>query len=465
MTLTALSAREQLAGLRRGDFSAVDLMQATLARIDAVNPKVNAIVSLRDADVLLEEARNPKSGPLSGLPMAIKDLAETKGLRTTHGSPIYADHVPKADDLMVARLRAAGAIIIGKTNTPEMGLGSHTYNPIFGATRNPYALDRSAGGSSGGAAVALACQMVALADGSDMMGSLRNPAAWNNVYGMRPTAGLVPKAAEGDTFSVLLSTSGPMARNPGDLGLLLSVMAEPNPEVPVRVASDDFQKLDPALKGKRIGWLADWSRAYPMERDVLDLCQSALLRMEQLGAKVEILPAPFPAEQLWDSWTTLRSFSIAMGERALWDDPAKRALLKPELQWEIERGLRFSAEDIHKASVIRSQWFANVARLFLRFDALALPSAQCLPFPIDWTWPHDIAGRSMDTYHRWMEVVVPVSLAGLPAVAIPAGFVNGLPMGLQLFGRRGADNALLNLAEAWHQATDWPSKLPPASQH
>jgi amidase len=461
VSLTDLSARDQLAGLTRGDFGAVDLMQATLKRIDAVNPKVNAIVSLRDPDVLLAEARALKPGPLSGLPMAIKDLAETKGLRTTHGSPIYADHVPDADDLMVARLRAAGAIIIGKTNTPEMGLGSHTYNPVFGATRNPYALDRSAGGSSGGAAVALACQMVALADGSDMMGSLRNPAAWNNVYGMRPTAGLVPKAAERDTFSVPLSTSGPMARNPRDLGLLLSVMAEPNPDVPIRVSGDDFINLEPDLADRRIGWLGDWSGAYPMEDGVLALCRSALSRMEQLGAKVEVLAAPFPAEQLWDSWTTLRSFSIAMGERALWDDATKRALLKPELQWEIERGLRFTAEDIHKASVIRSQWFATAARLFQRFDALALPSAQCFPFPVDWTWPREIAGQSMDTYHRWMEVVVPVSLAGLPAVAIPTGFANGLPMGLQLFGRRGADRALLSLAEAWHQATDWPSNCRP----
>ena len=458
MNLTDLSASDQLAGLARDDFSAVELMQATLERIDEINPQVNAIVSLRDADELLAEAAAPKPGPLSGLPMAIKDLAETKGLRTTYGSPIYADHVPEADDLMVARLRAAGAIIIGKTNTPEMGLGSHTYNPIFGATRNPYALDRSAGGSSGGAAAALACRMVALADGSDMMGSLRNPAGWNNVYGFRPTAGLVPKAAEGDTFSVPFSTSGPMARNPRDLGLLLSVMAEPNPDVPIRMSRGDFLNLEPDLTGKRIGWLSDWSGAYPMEEGVLALCRSALSEMEHLGAQIEEIPAPFPAEQLWDSWTTLRSFSIAMGERALWEDTPKRALLKPELQWEIERGLRFNAEDIHKANVIRSGWFATAAGLFARFDALALPSAQCFPFPVDWTWPHEIAGKTMDTYHRWMEVVVPVSLAGLPAVAVPAGFMNGLPMGLQLFGKQGSDRALLNLAEGWHQATDWPSQ-------
>jgi amidase len=464
---TALDAVGLARRLRTGELSPVAVMEAVLDRIEAVNPAINAIVSLRPrAELLAEAAALEKAGPdrpLWGLPVAVKDLVATKGLRTTWGSPIFAEHVPAADDLVAARLRSAGAILIGKTNTPEWGHGSHSFNPVFGPTRNPYDRSRSAGGSSGWAAAALAAHLVPLADGSDMMGSLRNPAAFCNVYGFRPTWGVVPQDADGDTFLSTLSTEGPMARSPRDVALLLSVLAGPNPEVPFCRPTEDFTaRFGESLSGTRIGWLADWGGAFPMEAGILPTCEAALRVFEDLGAIVEPLAPPFPAEELWRSWTTLRAALNAGGKRDLAADPAKRAQTKPETLWEIEQGATLTARAFYDASVIRSRWYASAARLFERFDALALPAAQVWPFPVEWRWPEEIAGRPMDTYHRWMEVVVPVSLAGLPCLALPAGFSGtGLPMGLQLFGPSGADAAILAMGEAYHQATDWPGRRPP----
>ena len=459
-------AVEIIGMLASGALSAADLMQATLSRIAAVNPSVNALVSLRDPDELMAEARAcdaaPRAGPLAGLPMAVKDLVATAGIRTTWGSPLFADHVPARDDILAARLRAAGAILIGKTNVPEFGLGSHSFNPVFGVTRNPYDLALCAGGSSGGAAAALATGMVALADGSDMMGSLRNPAAFCNVYGMRPTWDLVPSEPNGDTFLHVMSTEGPMARSPRDLALLLGVLAGPDPRQPhARPAQDYAPRPGQSLQGQKIGWLGNWGNDYPMQPGILPLCEAALAQMAGLGASVEALPPPFPAAKLWESWTTLRSWAVAMGKKALYRDPAKRALMKPELVWEVERGLALSAEQVHDASMIRSDWYATLAALFTTYDALALPSAQVWPFPADWRYPAAINGKRMDSYHRWMEVVVPASLAGVPALAIPVGFGDaGLPMGLQLFAAAGQDRALLQLGQVWHEATDWPGKRP-----
>ncbi len=445
-----------------------EVMAAHLDRIEAVNGAVNAVVSLRDRDGLMAEARAaddavPK-GWLHGIPMAVKDLCATKGLRTTWGSPLFADFVPAADDLMPARMRGAGALFIGKTNTPEWGHGSHSFNPVFGVTRNPYDLARTAGGSSGGAAAGLAARMLPVADGSDMMGSLRNPAAFCNVYGFRPSWGLVPADAEGDTHLATLATEGPMGRTVEDVARLLQVQAGINPEVPFgRPAGDYVSGLQGAsLKGKRIGWLADWGGAYAMEPGILALCEAALRQMEEMGAEVEILAPPFPAERLWSAWTTLRAMLNAGGFKAIYDQPDKRAQLKPETLWEIEQGRSLSAAAVYEASVIRSRYYAHMARLFTRFDAVALPTAQVWPFPAEWRWPSQIDGRPMDTYHRWMEVVIPVSLIGLPALSLPVGFgAEGLPMGMQLAGPVGADAAILAMGQAWHEATDWPGKRPP----
>jgi amidase len=305
--------------------------------------------------------------------------------------------------------------------------------------------------------------MAWVADGSDMMGSLRNPAAFCNVYGFRPTWGLVPQDAEGDTYLATLSTEGPMARNVEDIARFLLVLAGENAEVPFpRAVPDVLSGLDRGIRGARIGWLADWGGAYPMEPGIAEACEAALRQMEEMGAVVEALPPPFPAEKLWSSWVTLRAMLNAGSKRALAEDPAKRALTKPETIWEIEQGLGLSAAAVHEASVIRSRWHAHAARLFQRFDAVVLPSAQVWPFPADWRWPREIAGRAMDTYHRWMEVVVPASLIGLPALSVPVGFgPQGLPCGMQIIGPSGGDAGVLAIGQAWHRATDWPARRPP----
>ncbi|MCC5971518.1 MAG: amidase [Pararhodobacter sp.] len=463
----ALDALEQAACLERREISCEELMRATLERIARANGRVNAIVSLRDADALMAEARAaddaPRRGWLHGLPVAVKDLANAAGLPTSMGSPLFAGQVAQTDDLMVARMRAAGAIIIGKTNTPEFGLGSHTFNPVHGATGNAYDPALSAGGSSGGAAVALACGMVAVADGSDMMGSLRNPAGWNNVYGMRPSWGRVPDAAEGETFLHPLSTAGPMARSPRDLAALLEVQSGPAPGRPFCLPREDFvEHLQADVAGRRIGWLGDWGGAYAMEAGVMALCETALEDFTALGVKVEALAPPFPAAELWRAWLDLRAFANADRLGPLYDDPAKRALLKPAAIWEIETGRQLSIEAVRAASLIRSRWYARAAEMFEHFDALALPTAQVWPFAVNLIHPQVIGERVMDTYHRWMEVVIPASLIGLPALAVPAGFgAAGLPMGVQLIGRHGDDLGLLQLAEAWHRATNWPGRRPP----
>ncbi len=463
MNLSDHSARTLISDLSHRRVTAVEVMRATLERIGQVNGVVNAIVALRDEDALLAEAQamdeGPICGPLHGVPIAVKDLVNVAGVVSSQGSPLFDGFVPDTDDLIAARMRAAGAILIGKTNTPEFGLGSHTFNPVYGATRNPYDAARTCGGSSGGAAVALATGMVALADGSDMMGSLRNPAAWNNVYGFRPSWGRVPSDPVGDGFLHQLSTLGPMARSPEDLGLLLDVISGPDPRLPLAASSATVSPVRPAdLSGIRIGWLGDWDGAFPMEEGVLDLCQVATRVFEDLGAEVEPVPPPFDAERMWDSWITLRSWSVATGLEPL---SGQRSALKDSALWELERGLALTAMQVHQASVVRSEWFRTAAEVFQSYDALILPAAQVWPFAVETPYPTEIAGRAMDTYHRWMHVTVPVSLIGLPCLAVPAGFgAQGLPMGLQLFGPRGSDARLLSLGAAYHAATDWPKRRP-----
>ena len=460
-----MDATDTLAALRSNKISSVELMTQTLARIKAVNPAVNAIVGMRpEAEILADakaaDASAPK-GPLHGLPMAIKDLAEVSGIRSTFGSPIFADNIPTTDCLMVQRIRAAGAIIIGKTNTPEFGLGSHSYNPVYGVTRNPYDTSVSAGGSSGGAAVALATGMLDLADGSDMMGSLRNPAAWNNVFGFRPSYGLVPDDPAGDNFLHQLATNGPMARSIRDLELLLQVIGVPDARLPHSTAAFAPLPNVPTLKGLTIGWVGDWGGYYPMDGEILHLCEAALEQMRELGATVKPFVPPIAPEQLWQAWTTLRSWAIAAKQAPLYHNPKTRDLLKPEMIWEIERGLAMSAIEVHEASVIRSNWFTAFARQ-PEVDIMALPSAQIFPFDADLHWPATVMGRDMDTYHRWMEVVVPASLTGLPALNVPVGFgQNDLPTGMQLIGQRATDAHILQIGQVYHAATDWPNKRPP----
>ncbi|GAA6158302.1 amidase [Ruegeria sp. HU-ET01832] len=463
MNLSQITATALVTELSEGRVSASEVMRATLDRIAAVNGDLNAIVGLRDEGDLMAEAaeldKGAKRGPLHGVPIAVKDLVNVAGVVSTQGSPLFRDHIPRKDDMIAARMRAAGAILIGKTNTPEFGLGSHTFNPVYGATRNPYDSSRTCGGSSGGAAVALASGMVTLADGSDMMGSLRNPAAWNNVYGFRPSWGRVPSEPVGDAFQHQLSTLGPMARCPEDLGLLLDVISERDARQPYSVKPEPVGPVQARdLTGVRIGWLGDWGGAYPFEDGITDLCRDAVSVLAGLGAQVDEVVPDFEAERLWESWTVLRSWSIAASLAPLTEH---RSMLKDTAQWELDRGLALTALQVHRASEMRSEWFRHALGMFNTYDALILPSAQVWPFEIETPYPTEIAGAKMDTYHRWMEVVLPVSLIGLPCLSVPAGFgPEGVPMGMQIFGPRGKDAKLLSIGAAYHAATEWPQKRP-----
>lgn len=467
--ITSLSATQLSEAIHARQFSCVAVMQAFLDRIDKVNPAIDAIVSLRESDVLIAEAAaadraldgGDSWGFLHGMPFAVKDLSETKGIRCSYGSAIYRDFAPDFDDIHVERIRAAGAIFMGKTNVPEKGLGSHTYNPVFGTTRNPYDLSKSAGGSSGGAAAALAARILPVADGSDMMGSLRNPAAFNNVIGFRPSFGRVP-SLDNELYLGQLSVTGPMGRDVADVASLLNIQSGYDRRDPMSLPKEDFSSIRAAdASGLRIGWLADFDGYLAFEDGVLELCEAALERLRSAGAAVEKVGAGFDMSRLWRGWTCYRHFLVANSNAVDYSDPSKRALMKPELVWEIEQGQGLPAGDVHAASVIRSDWYRYVLTLFERHDFLVLPSAQVFPFDAHLHWPTEIAGRRMDTYHRWMEVVIGPTMAGLPVAAMPAGFGDtGLPAGIQIIGPPRADRAVLELALAYQGLIDWLGRAP-----
>jgi amidase len=451
-------------------------MQATLARIEALNPRFNAIVSLRETQSLLAEARQrddqlahgDRLGWMHGFPIAVKDLADAQGLPTTQGSPAIGQRIAAGDALFVQRMKAAGAIVIGKTNTPEFGLGSHTYNPVFGTTRNAYDPSRSAGGSSGGAAVALALRMLPVADGSDMGGSLRNPAAFNNLVGFRPSRGRIPAVPAEDTFFQQLSTEGPMGRSVDDVARLLSTMAGWDVRAPLSLtdALPDPDASDPigCTHGKRIGWLGSIWPDLPLEAGIAPLCEAALKTFSELGCQVEPCTLEFSRERNWSAWLRLRQLLTAGKLAPLYADEKKRALLKPEAIWEIEQSHSLTAGQLYQASVSRTALYQAFRKLFERYDYVIAPTAQVFPFDATLTWPRSIAGVEMDTYHRWMEIVTPFTLAGLPVASMPVGFnAQGLPMGMQIAGPAHADLSVLALAQACEGLTQWTRRFPPSA--
>lgn len=468
-TATALSE-----AIHAGRVSCLEVMDAYLGRIAALNPRANAIVSLRDPDALRAEARerdaelarSASRGWMHGLPHAVKDLAAVKDLPLTRGSPLFRDFVPAADAIFVERIHAAGAILVGKTNVPEFGLGSNTYNSVFGATPNPYAPDRIAGGSSGGAGAALALRLLPVADGSDTGGSLRNPAAYNAVLGLRPSFGRVPTVTD-EVFLPALGVAGPMARNTRDLGRLLSTMAGYDPRTPLSRTGDpaEFVDVPPRdLTGLRVAWLGDLGGHIPYEPGVVALCEAALKVFSERGAIVEPVVPDFDQERLWRAWCALRQWQVGATLGPLHDDPAKRDFIKPEAAWEIEESRKLSAADVHAASVVRSAWYKVVEALFRRYDVLALPSAQVFPYDIETTWPREVGGRTMDTYHRWMEVVVGVTMSSCPAVSVPVGFdPRGLPMGMQIVAPNLGERRLLEVAAAFEEATGFDRVAPTRS--
>ena len=472
--IVLLDAMDLSNSIRTKKVSCREVMEAFLKQIERINPKVNAIVSLQERADLLKQAeerdrqlaQGQYMGWMHGFPHAVKDLAATAGIRTTLGSPIFKNSIPKADALMVSRIKKNGAIIIGKTNTPEFGLGSQTYNTVFGTTLNAYDQTRTSGGSSGGAAVSLALRMLPVADGSDMMGSLRNPAGWNNIYSLRPSWGRVPAGPGGDVYYSQLSVLGPMARTVKDLAMLLSVQAGFDYEQPLGIAQDPaifVNSLKRDFKGTKVAFLGDLNGYLPMEPGVLELCRKALKDFEAIGCVVEDALPNFNQDQLWQIWLTLRNFQMAGNYGSLYDDPAARALMKPEIIWEIESGRKFTAVDIFKAMTNRSNWYRSMLALFRKYEYILIPSAQVFPFDAKMHWPKEIAGKKMDTYHRWMQIVILASLLGVPTGTFPVGFnAEGLPMGMQVMGKPQSDLSVLQLAYAYEQATGWVQKRKPA---
>ncbi len=463
----AFTSARQLAALLAGrELSAVEVMQAHLAQIERINPHVNAIVILRPAAELLAEAAaadrklaaGEAIGPLHGLPIAVKDLSLTRGLRTTFGSTLYRNFVPTSDELYVERLRRAGASIIGKTNTPEFGAGSQTFNALFGATRNPYDLTKTCGGSSGGAAVALACGMLPLADGTDLGGSLRNPASFCNVVGFRPSPGRVPRlhSRPGDTLGV----HGPMARSVEDLALLLSVMAGPDPRDPASLpeAGAVFRGLpERDFAGVRIGW-SDRLGRYPVEPAVTSVCSAARAVFTGLGC--DVVDGEPDLDGVDELFQTLRAAGYAA---ALAGDLERgRAELKDTVVWNIEQGLKLTPLDLERAASLQAALDKRVAEFFTAHEFLVLPTVQVLPFAVETQWPREIEGVAMRTYIDWMATCYAISCFRAPAISVPCGFsAEGLPVGVQIVGRRDRDLDVLRLARAFEQATRWSQSRPP----
>jgi amidase len=459
------TARALARAIRDRELSAREVVTAHLDRIAQVNPRLNAIVTL-DAERALAEADAADArlaagdplGPLHGLPVAVKDLEDTAGMRTTYGSRMFADHVPTTDTLMVQRLRAAGAIVVGKTNTPEFGAGSHTFNEVFGPTRNPWDLERSAGGSSGGAGAALAAGLVPIADGSDHGGSIRNPASFNNIVGLRPTPELVPSPEPGEVWDPA-AVLGPMARSVDDLSLMLAATAGPDHRAPLSHGDPSAFLSAPRpsdLRELRVGWWPDVG-GLPIEPEVAAVIAQARDRWVDSGATVEEI-AP-DISQADHSFETLRALGFA---RAFGDQlPVLRRKGKATLVWNVERGMELSGPTIARAQSARGEIFRRIADLLQRFDLIVAPSAQVAPFPVELEYPREVAGVPMDHYLGWMRACSRITVSSHPVLGVPAGFTaSGLPVGVQLVGRFRGDRKLLAHGAAWEAATCFSDRHP-----
>jgi amidase len=460
-----LTATEMADMIRRKKLSARETLDAHLKQIERVNPKVNAIVTLvaeqavdnaRKADEA--QARGAALGPLHGLPIAHKDLVETAGIRTTFGSRIFKDNVPKHDAILVERIRKAGAICLGKTNTPEFGAGSQTFNAVFGATKNPHDLTKTCGGSSGGAAVSLACGMLPIADGSDTGGSLRNPAAFCGVVGFRVAPGRVARAASGDSWSTI-SVSGPMARTVPDVALLLSVMAGPDPRCPISISEPGSRftgNLERNFKGVRVAWFKDMG-GIPFDPRVLSLVNAQRKVFESLGCVVE------EAEPDWtgvhESVDTLRAWGYAATQSE--NIRLHRDLVKDTIQWEAERGSKLSGADVARAHTLRSKAWDNMRIFQDKYEYFIAPTTQVLPFDVTQPYPTEIAGVKMSTYIEWMKACLLISALETPSISMPCGFTeDGLPVGLQIVGRHRDEWSVLQMAHGFEQATPGTRRKP-----
>jgi amidase len=448
-----------------GEVSAREVLDAHLQQIERVNAAVNAIVTLdveRAVQWSIEadehQAKGGELGVLHGLPVVHKDLFSTAGMRTTFGSPIYKDHVPDVDELIIKRLRAAGAISIGKSNTPEFGAGSQTFNEVFGATRNPYDLEKTCGGSSGGAAVALATRMVPIADGSDMGGSLRNPASFCNVVGFRPSTGRVPTwPSDNAWFS--FGVQGPMARTVQDVSLMLAAIAGPDPRVPLSITESGEQFLEPLdvdLRGKRVAF-APTLGGLPVCREIRKVIEKQRRVFTELGC--EVVDACLDFDRADDVFKILRAFRFAMKFGGLVDQ--HRARIKETVLWNISEGKKLSGEDIANAQRWRTELFSRAVDFFEQFDFLVGPVTQVAAFSIEDEFVSGIEGTEFKTYIDWMQSCYLVTATGMPAISVPAGFTtDGLPVGLQVIGGYRRDLDVLKIAHAFELATNISAQAP-----
>jgi amidase len=460
-----MSTIEMARLIRTKKLSAREALAAHLKQIERVNPRVNAIVTLvpemaADAAAKADEmqARGQKLGALHGLPVAHKDLLETRGIRTTFGSPLYKDNIPTEDDIVVDRMRRAGAITIGKTNTPEFGAGSQTFNEVFGATRNPYDLTKTCGGSSGGAAVALACGLAPVATGSDTGGSLRNPAAFCNVVGFRPSIGRVPNPKAAFAWFTL-STSGCLGRSVADLAFMLSTIAGPDSRAPLSIdePGERFARpLGRSFKGVRVAWFKDLG-GVPFDPRVRTVVDGHRKTFESLGCIVEQAEPDFAqaevAFRVLRAWNTANSY----GER-LREHPDA---FKDTLKGEIEDGLRLTGNDVARADTAHGQLWRRFQAFLEKYEYFVLPTTQLPPFDVNTPYPTEIAGIKFDNYIDWMKSCWYVSATGNPAASVPAGFTpEGLPVGVQIVGRNKEDFGVLQMAHAFEQATGFGKRHP-----
>lgn len=461
-----LTAVELTAMMKAGRLSAVEVMGDHLARIERINPLVNAIVTLdaaRALDLAAEaderRRRGEPLGPLHGLPVAHKDLIPTRGMRTTFGAVPFRDHVPDQDALIVERFRTAGAICIGKTNTPEFGAGSQTFNAVFGATRNPWDTTRTCGGSSGGAAVALACGMLPIADGSDMGGSLRNPASFCNVVGLRPSPGVVPSWPTLTSWFTL-PVLGPMARTVADIALILSAVSGPDPRCPIALNDppERFARpLDRDFNGTRVAWSADLGML-PVDPRVTAAITPRLSVFADLGCAVDQRHPDFSGAD--EVFKVLRAWSFELAYADLLRE--QRAVLKDTVVWNIEAGSRLSGPQIGRAERLRTALYQRVREFMETYEFLLLPVSQVPPFDVDQPWVREIDGTPMATYIDWMKSCYFISAIGLPAISVPCGFTpEGLPVGIQIVGRPRDDFGVLQLARAFEKATGTGQRRPP----
>lgn len=461
-----LSAIELENLIRKKELSAREVMESHLLQIEQVNPKVNAIVTFlpeqameqaKAADEAL--ARGKAIGPLHGLPIAHKDLVLTKGIRTTYGSLAFKDFIPQEDEIIVERLRNAGAINIGKTNVPEFGAGSQTYNEVFGETLNPYDPSKTCGGSSGGAAVALACGMIPIADGSDLGGSLRNPANFCNVVGFRPSPGRVPVWPDFVGWYPL-SVEGPMARTVQDTALMLSAIAGPDPRAPISITEPGnlFSKpLERGFKNVRIAWSPDLG-TLPVDPRVTEVIEKQHHVFEDMGCRVEKSAPDFTdADEVFKIWRAWR-MELALSEIL----PAHQDQLKDTVIWNIEEGMKLSGPQIGQAERRRTELYHRVRQFMETYEFFILPVSQVLPFDVKQRYVTEINSIKMGTYIDWMKSCYFISVTGLPAISVPCGFTpDGLPVGIQIVGRHQDDFGVLQLAYAFEQATEFWKRRPP----